>query len=156
MKIEIVIQANLPQLAEGLTRDIGEVAMQVVLGIEGEAKRLIQQSTPHGRVYRRGPITRPASQRLLAIGLKLSKTKPGQIIAGSKFHRASAPGEPPASDTANLVNSIRAKRTGAMSAELDINAGYAGLLEAGTARMAPRPFVFPAIDFVLEQVLPNL
>jgi len=52
------------------------------------------------------------------------------------------------------VNSIKAKRTGQVSATLDINAGYAGFLEAPAG--LNRLFVAPAIDFVLENVVPNL
>lgn len=154
MQSEIKILVNLSELAEGITRDIGDVAMQIATGIEGEAKRLIQQTVPAGRTYRRGAINRPASSKLLALGLKLSRTHQGSVVAGYSFHRASAPGQPPANDTSNLVNSIKAKRSGEMSAELDINAGYAGFLEPPAG--LNRPFVAPAIDSVLEHLLPNL
>jgi hypothetical protein len=154
LRTEIVINANLPEMAEGITRDIGDVAMQVALGIEAEAKRLIQQTAPAGRIYRRAAILRATSQRLLKLGLKASRSRAGKVVAGYKFHRASAKGQPPANDTSNLVNSMKARRTGKASAELAINAGYAGFLEPP----APlgRPFVAPAIDFTLEHVLPTL
>ncbi len=154
MKAEIVIHANLPELAEGVTRDIGDVAWQVATGIEGEAKRLIQQSIPTGRTYRRGAINKRATVSLLQMGLRLSKRRQGQIVAGYRFHRASAPGQPPANDTSNLVNSMKARRTGEMSAEMAVNAGYAGVLEDPEG--LNRPFVMPAIDFVLENVVPKL
>lgn len=154
MKFEIDIQANLPELAQGITREIGDVAMGVALGIESEAKRLIQQSQPSGRTYRRSAITKPTTQRLLSLGLRPSRSRLGKVIAGYKFHRASARGEPPANDTSNLVNSMKARRTGKASAELAINAGYAGLLEP-PAKLS-RPFVTPAIEFTLEHVLPTL
>jgi hypothetical protein len=41
-----------------------------------------------------------------------------------------------------------------MSAVLEINAGYAGILEDPEG--LNRPFVMPAIDFVLENVVPSL
>jgi len=154
LNAEITIKADLPKLADGITREIGDVAMGVALGIEGEAKRLIQQTVPTGRVYRRSEITKPASQRLLALGLRLSKKRQGEIIAGYRFHRASAAGQPPANDSSHLVNSMKARRTGEASAELAINAGYAGILE--DPNKLNRPFVFPAIDFTLEHVLPTL
>lgn len=157
MKTEIEIRVNLPELAEGITREIGDVAFKVALSIESEAKRLIQQSTPTGRTYRRAAITKPASQRLLGLGLRLSRSKVAKVIVGYKFHRASAKGQPPANDTSNLVNSMRARRTGRASAELAINAGYAGYLEPDPTRPTlERPFVAPAIDFTLERVLPTL
>ena len=154
MKAEIVIQADLPELMEGITRDIGDVAWQIAASVEGEAKRLIQQSTPTGRTYRRGAINKRASLGLLKAGFELSKRRQGQIVAGYRFHRASARGQPPANDTSNLVNSLKARRTGEMSAEVDINAGYAWFLE--NPEGLDRPFVMPAIDFVLENVVPNL
>ncbi len=154
MKTEIEIQTNLPQLAEGITREIGDLTMQVALSIEAEAKRLIQQSQPSGRTYRRGAITKLASQRLLTLGLQLSRKRAGHVIAGYRFHRASARGEPPANDTSNLVNSMKSRRTGAASSELAINAGYAGFLEF--PEFLGRPFVSPAIDFTIEHVVPTL
>ena len=97
------------------------------------------------------------------MGLQFSRRREGQVVAGYRFHRASAPGEPPTVDTSNLVNSIRAKRAGAMSAELMVNAAYAGFLEppfegeTGTeGGLLNRPFLAPAIDFVLANPLPIL
>ena len=154
MKAEIEIQANLPELAQGITREIGDVAFKVATAIEAEAKRLIQQSSPSGRTYRRGAITRRGTAKLIALGYRVSRSRPGKVIVGARFHRASAKGQPPANDTSNLVNSMKARRTGKASAELAINAGYAGRLEPP----APlgRPFVAPAIECTLERVLPTL
>lgn len=162
MNIEIKIGADLPKLTEGLTQEVGDLAWQIASGVEAEAKRLIQHSVPAGRTYRRGELNKAASIPLLRLGLQFSKRRQGQVIAGYRFHRASAAGQPPAVDTANLVNSMRAKRTGAMSAELAVNAAYAGYLEppfAGETEvegLLNRPFLAPAIDFVLEHVLPTL
>jgi hypothetical protein len=162
LNIEIKIGADLPTLTEGITQELGDLAWQIVSGIEAEAKRLMEHSIPTGRTYRRGELNKAASISLLRLGLQFSKRRQGQVIAGYRFHRASAAGQPPAVDTANLVNSMRAKRTGAMSAELAVNAAYAGYLEppfAGETEvegLLNRPFLAPAIDFVLEHVLPTL
>jgi hypothetical protein len=158
LNIEIKIGANLPKLMEGIEHEIGDLAWQIVAGVEGEAKRLMQQSTPTGRTYRRGEINKPASIVLLRMGLQFSKRRQGAVVAGFRFHRASAAGQPPAPDTTNLVNSMRAKRTGAMSAELQVNAAYAGLLEppfegeGGLEGLLNRPFLAPAIDFTLDHL----
>lgn len=64
-------------------------------------------------------------------------------------HRASAAGEAPASDTGRLVNSIQSYATGNGEAITVAGRGtvhYAPLLEFGTARMAARPFLFPALE----------
>jgi hypothetical protein len=158
LNIEIKIGADLPKLTEGITSEIGDVAWQIASGVESEAKRLMQHSIPTGRTYRRAEINKAASITLLRLGLQLSKRRQGQVVAGYRFHRASAPGEPPAVDTANLVNSMRAKRTGPMSAELMVNAAYAGFLEppfegeTGVEGLLNRPFLAPAIEFTLNHL----
>jgi HK97 gp10 family phage protein len=69
-------------------------------------------------------------------------------------YRASAPGEPPAVRTGNLRDSISEpdvrKSSGALVGQITIAAPYAGYLERGTGRIAPRPFVRPAIDALLK------
>lgn len=63
-------------------------------------------------------------------------------------HQASAPGEPPATDTGRLVNSIvgDAKVVGKqVQGFLEARTSYAGYLEFGTRRMAARPFMTPSV-----------
>ena len=60
-------------------------------------------------------------------------------------HRASAPGEPPASITGRLAQSLEVIDDGdalLVASEVD----YALYLERGTATMAPRPFLGPAAE----------
>jgi HK97 gp10 family phage protein len=63
-------------------------------------------------------------------------------------HRASAPGEPPSSDTGALLNSISYKidvdKT--VFARVGSDKEYAIYLELGTRYMLPRPFLRPALD----------
>ena len=55
-------------------------------------------------------------------------------------HQASAPGEPPASDTGNLLNSrIIELIPDEIAARMRITAAYAPHLEYGTKNMEPRP-----------------
>lgn len=89
--------------------------------VEAEAKKSIASGEKTGRVYKRRTVT----------------------------HRASAPGEAPASDTGRLVNSITAYPP--QKGESTVVAGrgtvkYASMLEFGTSRMAARPFLFPALE----------
>ncbi len=91
--------------------------------VEGDAKRSILDGQKTGRTYRRGNV----------------------------LHRASAPGEAPASDTGRLVNSINGVVEKSTTLEAVIRAGggivrYARMLEFGTAKMAARPFLFPAAE----------
>ena len=79
----------------------------------------------------------------------MSGPKSGQLYKrGKKMHRASAPGEAPAVDTGNLVNSFSTARAGRLRYEIDVNAEYAPHLEFGTSRMAARPFLRPALKAV--------
>lgn len=64
-------------------------------------------------------------------------------------HRASAPGEPPATFTGKLEKSIATKTSG--YGQLDFSAGggdvnYARFLEEGTRKMAKRPYMIKAIN----------
>ena len=107
--------------------------------VHAEAVRLIQSGPKSGRVYRRRGVT----------------------------HRASAPGQPPASDTGSLAGSGDVNRLGngltvrvtfrrryARALELGsayrIGGGGGGpgpsQLEFGTQTLAPRPFLRPALQ----------
>jgi HK97 gp10 family phage protein len=65
----------------------------------------------------------------------------------------SAPGQPPAIDTGNLANSITEQMTGPGEGEVDVGAEYGIYLEMGTAKMAPRPFLAPAVETVWPEFL---
>jgi HK97 gp10 family phage protein len=61
-------------------------------------------------------------------------------------HRASAPGQAPASDTGNLVSKITVKQKSKDIVNVESNANYSAYLEYGTSRMQPRPFMLPAFE----------
>lgn len=62
-------------------------------------------------------------------------------------HRASAPGEPPSSDSGRLMTAVthRLVPGEVISGEVIANVEYALWLEEGTRYMAPRPFLKPAL-----------
>lgn len=62
-----------------------------------------------------------------------------------RTHRASAPGEAPATDTGRLASSIQADIEG-KNATVFTNVEYAPWLEFGTRTIEPRPFMFPALE----------
>ena len=99
--------------------------------LQGAIQKNIDDSVPAGRVYRVGTLTKAATKPLLALGLKTRKGNAKRVITGSRIHRASAPGQPPAVDTTNLLNSIRAAKTGEMRATVAAGAEYAAALENG-------------------------
>tara|TARA_B100001939_G_scaffold150522_3_gene130165 strand:- start:3215 stop:3643 length:429 start_codon:yes stop_codon:yes gene_type:complete len=90
--------------------------------VEAEAKQSIQRGVKSGRVYKRRSIV----------------------------HQASAPGEPPASDTGFLVSNITKTAVEKSGTELSISveskAPYSKFLEFGTRKMSARPFLQPALE----------
>lgn len=106
--------------------------------LEGEIKQTILNSTPRGRIYRRGSITKAASKPLRALGLRAVNGNPKRLIAGARFHRASAKGQPFASSTGNTLNSIRAKSTGEMKAKVSSGSRIAEILD--NPNKLDRPF----------------
>lgn len=84
-----------------------------------------------------------------AIVLVLNTPKTGRVYSRRGVeHTASAPGEPPASDTGRLVGSIRADytRLGDLAGVVRASTEYAAHLEYGTQNMEPRPFMRPALE----------
>ena len=71
-------------------------------------------------------------------------------------HQASAPGEPPAKLSGELMGSIthKAEKVGKTRAEGEVgtNVEYAEDLERGRGDMAPRPFMFPTVVQEAENV----
>lgn len=60
-------------------------------------------------------------------------------------HRASAPGQYPATDTGYLASHIFAQ-PGSGYADVGTSARYGAFLEFGTSRMAPRPYIEPSLE----------
>jgi len=61
-----------------------------------------------------------------------------------KNHVTSLPGQPPNEDTGILRTNIETTQTGPLRVEVSSNAPYAVPLEAGSSKMAPRPYMGPA------------
>lgn len=64
-----------------------------------------------------------------------------------RSHRASAAGEPPATDTGFLVQNIRlVLDADNLGATVESGAKYSEALEFGTSKIAARPFLQPALE----------
>ena len=65
---------------------------------------------------------------------------------GNVTHRASAPGQYPASDTGRLANSVRMElpQVGDKTGRVGTAVAYGPMLEFGTSRMAARPWLLPS------------
>lgn len=86
--------------------------------VDKRSVELILQTSKSGRVYKRRSVT----------------------------HRASAGGEPPASDTGTLVNSRNVSLDdNTLSARLTYATKYARALQLGTEKMEPRPWLDRAV-----------
>jgi len=178
LKVTVKLESRLFQ--QGAIRsDLQQAVTRAAFGVEKAAKIRVQQGPKTGRTYRRRAIVKivgaKQARELTRLGFKPARADaPHKMVVGFRFHRASAPGESPASDSSNLANSIRAKpaKIGAdgVSGEVTVGAGYGQGLEEGadgtgknrTGRIAARPYLAPALKdeeaaFVadVDQVLAN-
>lgn len=105
--------------------------------IRTEAVRLIEETPKTGRLYYREGISQTS--------------KSGKSFSGG--HRASAPGEPPASDSGRLVGSITVEMMPErLAGQVGPRVDYGKYLEFGTQRMEPRPFMRPALANKLDAI----
>lgn len=80
---------------------------------------------------------------------KMKEPKSGNVYyRGNRVHVASAPGEFPAVDSGNLISKVRIRRfdRGLTAVIGPQDVPYASLLEGGTSRMKPRPFIKPTFE----------
>jgi hypothetical protein len=118
--------AKLDSLADGLMPRLSAVVRAHALQVEAAAKVAIMTGAKTGRVYLR---------------------------PNGRSHRSSAQGEAPANDTGNLAGSIRARGESPLTWRVSADARYAAPLELGTERIAPRPFLTPALESVKASFL---
>lgn len=75
-----------------------------------------------------------------------------QGAVSGKYHVPSAPGEPPNEDTGVLRTHIETTQPAPLRVEVSSNAPYAVALEFGTSKMAPRPYMGPALRAKKKEV----
>lgn len=112
---------RLEDLGEVVTRHLLEAMQGGAMMVANDAKRSIARGPKTGRIYTRRGVE----------------------------HQASAPGEPPATDTGALIASIVSDATvegSKVLGHVEARAPYAVHLEYGTRKMAARPFLTPAIE----------
>lgn len=125
---------NLNQYGKKAQQEARKATARTAIDIHAHAVKAVQ-SRGNGRVYTRGP------------GRNLSAT-----------HQASAPGEPPATDTGRLVSSLvwRMDGDGALIGSTVRTPPYPMFLEFGTRNMEARPFMRPALDAHRQAYLDRL
>ena len=86
--------------------------------------------------------------KALFAGGELIRAEAAHLITenavSGRGHVPSLPGQPPNEDTGTLRNNIETTQVAPLAVEVSSNAPYAVALEAGTSKMAPRPYMGPA------------
>lgn len=111
-------QAALANMAGEIRKAAGMAVAQTAAELEGVIELRIQQGPKTGRVYKRG----------------------------NRMHRASAPGQAPASDFGILLGSIYHERETDLTYTVGSRMAEAAYLEYSTSRMAARPFFRPSVE----------
>lgn len=75
---------------------------------------------------------------------------------GSRTHQASAPGQAPAVDFGQLINSIQVEHVSDTTSKVGTSIEYAMPLEFGSRRVAARPVWRPAIEKLREPFIAAL
>ena len=144
---EIVIELNkFPILAAEIAGRADTVCERTAQAVEANAKLLIQNPPKTGRIYELGERNVTfltgggAKGKVRVVSFTVNKGK------ASRQHQASAPGEAPATDTGNLVNTGYSERKGTADWEVGFSAEYAAPLEYGTPTILPRPYLRPSVE----------
>lgn len=129
---------NMGVVQADLEKEINKGLFACAQKVEAEAKKSIQGGKKTGHVYTHYFLTNKKTRQIF------------EAAKRNKPHQASAPGEAPASDTGRLANSISSYLNAGKN-ESFVTAGrgtalYAALLEFGTRKIKPRPFMFPALE----------
>lgn len=117
-------------------------------GGETYAVRLRSIAGPEGRAAVDGA--------LLEAALEVAAKAKQLIIEGGSssggVHTPSKPYDPPNSDTGFLAANIRAEPIGPGIVRITAYARYSAYLEYGTSKMAPRPFMRPALRMLRPRI----
>lgn len=123
-EVNAALQAYGKDLGNSLALIVDATALEAVTDV----RKAIQGPPKTGREYARG-------------------------VNNDKVHRASAPGEAPATDTGGLVISIYNENRGKYSKAIGSRLDYAYYLEFGTFKMAKRPSWIPAVERAIPKML---
>ena len=124
------LQAALRKAGDDVRREVSDVVLGTAIELRADVVQSIQRGPASGRTYKKSNPTR--------------------------VHTASAPGQPPMSDTGRLANSVTFDRVGDLTASVGSTLAYAVHLEYGTSRMAARPFFRPAVEKMRPKFLSKL
>ena len=99
--------------------------------------------------YKASQIVRDTAFSILLLARHaMMGPKHGKVYQkAGRVHQASAPGEAPAIDLGNLLNSLAVEIVSDLTARVTVGAEYGSPLEFGTVdgKIAPRPYLRPAV-----------
>jgi hypothetical protein len=143
-------------LAQRVNSALLEGTLAVLVRVQNEIVEMLGRPGT-GRMYVKGqnPFASAKTRREKAV----QAISDGTSVRATGFHRASAPGEPPAADTGNLRRNVTiAKPTmineeNAVGWRIGVAVKYARALEFGypKRRLLPRPYAIPSIEKVKKE-----
>lgn len=123
INIQIRTKYNrIPIIQAAIRPTVSKIVRKTAFDYEAEVK-MEMRGPKTGRFYRRGQ---------------------------NRLHQASAPGESPAVDYGQLINSIQVKTVTDLTSTVGTNVEYAMPLEFGSRRVAARPVWRPVADRVMK------
>ena len=127
--------------------ELQKAVVATALTVNDDIKKAIQGPPKTGIVYYRIPGDKYMTIRSGAIdGPPVAFFKASGRQNLSLTHRASAPGEAPATDTGFLVSSITFRQLTPLTSIVESRLPYAYWLEFGTKKIKPRPSWRPAVE----------
>ena len=133
------IKGSARNVPEEIEKDIDNLSRKFAANIVAAIPEVMRSGTRTGKLYRRGRFRRGQSRGLRGVRAR---------GAGNRIHRASAPGEPLASDTGRTERSIsiRQMRKGVIRIRVGGGVAFWELRGAGA-----RPTVLPAIELAAQR-----
>lgn len=141
------VQAAIRKYGKDAEREVAKAVTATGLKVRGDVVKAILRGPKTGTVYYR--------IRENGITTVRAGSADGPFVAAfwggdnrSEVHRASAPGEPPATDTGRLASptSFYEQRESPLSITIGSSLPYAAYLEFGTVKIEPRPAWLPATE----------
>ena len=117
------LEAKLASYPDEIVRNVEAAQKANAFDAQSVSRQMVQSGARSGRTYKRRSIT----------------------------HQASAPGEPPKTDTGYLVSRIRGYVEERIVCVLEAGTRYASMLEFGTSKMGPRPFLQRSAAYMMKQ-----
>lgn len=119
------LQAALRNMTEEVRGEVSKAVIGTAMELRGDVVKSIQRGPASGTTY--------------------------QKYNPRRTHTASAPGQPPMTDTGRLAKNIQFDKVNDLTATVGSDVAYAAYLEFGTSRMAARPYFRPATEKIRDK-----